>query len=116
MAHPIPTLGLRYETDGRAFAYSADTGPSPALVDLAKDADLLFAEATWLDDGIERPPDLHMCAREAGEHAARAAVGRLVLTHIHPEVDRAAARAEASGPFDGPVADAVRSARWVVGE
>ena len=116
MAHPIPTLGLRYETDGRAFAYSADTGPSPALVDLAKDADLLFAEATWLDDGIERPPDLHMCAREAGEHAARAAVGRLVLTHIHPEVDRAAARAEGSGPFDGPVADAVRSARWVVGE
>lgn len=115
MAHPVPTLGLRFETDGGALAYSADTGPTPVLVDLAKDADILIAEATWLEDGTERPPDLHMSAREAGEHAARAGVGRLVLTHIHPDVDRSASREEAAAAFDGPIADAERSQRWDVG-
>lgn len=115
MSHPIPTLGFRYETDGRVLAYSADTGPTPILVDLAKGADLLIAEATWLDDGIERPPGLHMSAREAGEHAAQAGAGRLVLTHIHPDVDRAASREEAAAAFDGPIADAARSQRWEIG-
>ena len=116
MAHPVPTLGLRYEADGVVFAYSADTGLADGLVDLARGADLLVAEATWLDDGSDRPPDLHMTAREAGRQAARAEVGRLVLTHIHPENDRDVAREEAASSFDGPVTDAVRAARWEVGE
>lgn len=115
MAHPIPTMGLRFEVDSGAFAYSADTGATPALVDLGQGADLLVAEATWLDDGTDRPPGLHMSAREAGEHAARAEAARLVLTHIHPDVDRAASREEAARAFDGPITDAVPSQRWEVG-
>lgn len=116
MAHPVPTLGVRYEADGAAFAYSADTGPTDALVDLARGAELLVAEATWLEDGTDRPPGLHMSATEAGRHAAQAEVGRLILTHIHPEIDRQVSREEAASEFDGPVADAVRAARWEVGE
>ena len=30
------------------------------------------------------PPDLHLTARQAAEHAARAGAGHLVLTHLIP--------------------------------
>lgn len=103
MRHPVPTLGMRFSSNGTAFAYSADTGPSDELVRLARDADLLLSEATFL--GPENPaPDYHLTASEAGEHAARARVGRAVLTHIRPLNDRDAVREEASRPFDGDLA------------
>ena len=35
MNHPVETFGFRVGADGRALAYSADTGESPALVELA---------------------------------------------------------------------------------
>ena len=49
MNHPVETYGFRFEHGGRALAYSADTGPCDALVDLARDADLLLCEAAFLD-------------------------------------------------------------------
>ena len=48
MNHPVETYGFRFEHGGRALAYSADTGPCDALVDLARDADLLLCEAAFL--------------------------------------------------------------------
>ena len=103
MAHPVSTLGLRVEADGSALAYTADTGPTEAIIDLARDADLLVSEASWHDDGAEYPPDLHLNAREAGEFADRAGVRRLLLTHIKPTLDRDRSRTEAASAFDGEV-------------
>lgn len=107
MAHPIPTLGLRFEVGGASVAYSADTGPTEMLVDLARGADLLIAEASWQEDGTEYPPGVHMTAREAGEHARKAEVGSLILTHIQPIFSRERSREEAAGEFDGDVTDVV---------
>jgi ribonuclease BN (tRNA processing enzyme) len=45
--------------------------------------------------------DLHMTAAETGEHAARASVGTLWLTHIWPAIDRTDALAEASATNAG---------------
>jgi ribonuclease BN (tRNA processing enzyme) len=101
MAHPVPTLGVRIEADGAALAYSADSGPNERLVELANGADVLLCEATWLRRPEGVPMDLHMTAAETGEHAARARVGSLVLTHIWPAIDRADALAEASGTNAG---------------
>lgn len=115
MAHPVPTLGCRYEADGAAIAYSADTGPTDELVDLARAADLLIAEATWLDDGRDYPPDLHMTAKEAGEQATKAEVSRLMLAHIQPIYDTDLSREEASAAFDGPVEVARPDLRWEAG-
>jgi ribonuclease BN (tRNA processing enzyme) len=85
MTHPVPTLGMRFEANGTSFAYSADTGPCEELLAVARGADLLLCEATWLErDG--RDP-IHLTAAEAGEHAARAGVGALLLTHIWPASD-----------------------------
>lgn len=103
MAHPVSTLGLRVEADGAALAYTADTGPTKAITDLARNADLLVSEASWHDDGAEYPPDLHLNAREAGEFADRAGARRLLLTHIKPTLDRDRSRTEAVSAFSGEV-------------
>ena len=44
-----------------------------------------------------------MTAGEAGRIAARAGVGRLLLTHLDPSRDAAATLAQARAEFGGPV-------------
>jgi ribonuclease BN (tRNA processing enzyme) len=102
MNHPVETFGLRLEHDGRVIAYSADTGPSERLVALASGADLLLCEATFAE-GPDLPPDLHLTAGQAAEHAARADVPALVLTHLMPWNDPQRALEDASAHFRGPI-------------
>jgi ribonuclease BN (tRNA processing enzyme) len=105
MAHTVPNWAIRIEHGGATLAYSGDTGPSGALVELARDADLALFESSFeqgRDDAA--PPDLHLTGREAGEHATRAGVRRLVLTHLppwnDPDVSLAAARTSYAGPLE----------------
>jgi len=114
MAHPVPTLGMRLEAGGTSFAYSADTGESEELVTLARGANLGLIEATWLDDGAEYPPDIHLTAREAGEHATRAEVERLVLCHINPMRDADRSREDAASTYGGPVEVAGVGKEWEI--
>jgi ribonuclease BN (tRNA processing enzyme) len=100
--HPVETFGFRIEHGGRALAYSADTGESAALTGLARGADLLLCEASFAA-GPANPPDLHLTGRQAGEHAARAGAGELVLTHLVPWNDQVRMLAEAAGAFGGPL-------------
>ena len=102
MNHPVETYGFRVEHGGRVVAYSADTGPSEALVDLARRADLLLCEASFLE-GPDLPGNLHLTGRQAGEHAERAGVRHLVLTHLVPWNAKERSFAEASGTFTGPI-------------
>jgi|SRR5215472_2976807 len=102
MNHPVETFGIRLEHGGRAIAYSADTGPTDQLVSLASGADVLVCEASFTD-GPDVPADMHLTGRQAGEHAARAGVGSLVLTHLVPWNDRRVSLAEAAASFAGPL-------------
>jgi ribonuclease BN (tRNA processing enzyme) len=103
MPHPVEAYAFRIEHQGRVLAYSGDTGQSRELVKLARGADLFLCEASFLDQP-DLPSDLHLTAREAGEHAARARVGRLVLTHLVPwnDTGRSLVEAKASG-FEGAI-------------
>jgi ribonuclease BN (tRNA processing enzyme) len=107
VAHPVEAYAVRVEHGGASLVYSGDTGPCPALVELADGADVLLCEASWphVMPGrwTEPPGGLHMSGRQAGEHAAAAGVGRLLLTHIPAWCDPAALLAEAQEAFDGPV-------------
>lgn len=99
--HPVPTHAVRVSVDGRSLSYSGDTGVSDGLVAAAEDADLLLCEASF-DPGPANPPNLHLTGQQAGEHAAKARVGRLLVTHIPPWTDAARAEADAAVAFGGP--------------
>jgi ribonuclease BN (tRNA processing enzyme) len=100
--HPIECYAIRVSAGGRSVTYSADTGPSPDVAKAAAGSDLFLCEATWLDES-PRVPNLHLTAREAGEHAARAGVGRLALIHTTAYLDQDAYVTQAAGVYDGPV-------------
>ena len=106
MNHPVETFGFRLEHAGRVIAYSADTGPTDGLIRLAAGADVLLCEASFTE-GPGLPADQHLTARQAGEHAARAEAGRLVLTHLMPWNDRERAQAEAAASYQGALSLAV---------
>ena len=63
---------------------------------------MLLCEAGF-PDLPDLPPNLHLCGRQAGQHAAAAGAGRLVLTHLNPDEDPAQNLAGAQGAFPGPV-------------
>jgi ribonuclease BN (tRNA processing enzyme) len=99
--HPVPAYGLRITVGDRTLAYTGDTGPTPALLDLAADADLLLSEASFRADD-DNPPGIHLTGAEAGETATKAGARRLVLTHVPPWHDAQVMLAEAVAVFDGP--------------
>jgi ribonuclease BN (tRNA processing enzyme) len=100
--HPVETYGMRVSAGGRTLAYSADSGACPALIDLARDADLFLCEASYLD-GEDNPPNVHMTGREAAEHATRAEAGKLLLTHLVPWYDHTRSLSEATDHYQGEV-------------
>jgi ribonuclease BN (tRNA processing enzyme) len=103
LPHFVPNLGLRISAGGRAMMYTGDSGPSPDVVALAADVDLMLAEATEPD---ELPADLIgqlSTAVDAGAQAAEARAGRLVLTHLWPGTDPERAVAAAASRHDGAI-------------
>ncbi|GAA4194038.1 MBL fold metallo-hydrolase [Streptosporangium oxazolinicum] len=113
--HPVETYGFRVSHGGRSVAYSGDTGESAELVELASGADVLLCEASHLDKpGL--PTGLHLNGRQAAEHAAKADVDTLVLTHLVPWNDRDRVMEDASrGGFGGRMELARSGARYDLG-
>ena len=74
------------------LVYTGDAGPDAALVELARDADVLLAEASYVDTVPADNLRTLSSARDAGRQAAAAGVGTLVLTHLLPGTDRRRAR------------------------
>lgn len=99
--HFIPTIALRIENKltGKVLAYSCDTEPIPAIVEMARDADILIHEATGLSVG-------HSSPSQAGEIATQANAGALYLIHYPPPLyaDISAWVSEAQATYDGFVA------------
>lgn len=101
--HPVETYAVRVSHGGRSVTYSADTGPSRAVAGLARGTDLFVCESTW-QTGPAYPPNLHLTARQAAEHALTAEAGSLLLTHTTAYLDRERYLAEAADVWSGPLA------------
>ena len=102
VVHPVTAYALTVTAGGRTLVYSGDTGPCDALDEAATGADVLLAEASF-ESGTDNPPELHLTGADCGRTAARAGVGRLVLTHVPPWHDPAVAEAEARAEWSGPI-------------
>jgi ribonuclease BN (tRNA processing enzyme) len=98
---------------GTRFTFSADCSPNDALVDFARDTDLLMIEAT-----LPRPERTgqrgHLTPAEAGEHGRRAQAKRLVVTHFSDELDPEWIRAQAAQAFGREVELASEGALYTV--
>ncbi len=97
----LPALGFRLQSDGAVLAYTGDTGPTHHVEDIARDADVLLAEATWQDRDDLLP--FHMSSRQAAIHARESGSSSLVLTHIWPTLDREISQAQAAEEYEGSI-------------
>jgi ribonuclease BN (tRNA processing enzyme) len=106
LPHYVPNAGVRLSAPGLTIAYTGDTGPSPALAELGRSARLFIADATSRDEQPGSPAAaeaLNLTAAQAGQAAADAGAGALLLTHFWPGSDRQASRADAAAAFSGQI-------------
>ena len=126
LAQRFESLSLRFDMADRSIAYTGDTGPSSAVEELARGADLLVAEMMDVQDTIamvrRNSPNLdaanaaameqhlsthHLVPADVGILASRAEVGAVVVTHFvgvetgHPK--HFEYLREIAEHFDGPV-------------
>jgi len=125
--HPpvTPALGYRFDFKDRSIAFSGDTGPSDALVALAKGVDVLVHEAMYVPaieqyvkdeiahgrpvkeaDFIAHMKADHTPVEDVGRIAQKAGVKTLVLSHLTPAIDSITAdtwRAPAAKYFKGEI-------------
>jgi ribonuclease BN (tRNA processing enzyme) len=107
LPHWMPNAGLRLAAHGASLAYTGDTGPSPDLPALARDVDMLIAEASYPERVPRDWAPYLSSASQAGQLAATAGVGRLVLAHLMPGTDPDAAVRAAAASYDGDITVAV---------
>lgn len=103
------------ESAGGALVYSGDTAPCAGLTSLAEGCDVLLCEA----EGAQAPTEgdqVHHTPEDAGETAAAARAGRLIITHIGRFLTPQQAVARASAHCDGPTDYAVPGAAFEIGE
>ncbi|HEX5051655.1 MAG TPA: MBL fold metallo-hydrolase [Planctomycetota bacterium] len=96
--HTAQSLGYRIETAAGRVAFSGDADTCDELVTLARDADVFVCDAATPDG---QKLEGHLTPGLAAEHARRAGVRQLVLTHFYPECEGHDLRAMARASFDG---------------
>ena len=79
--YELLAFGFRASANGTVLGYSGDSGPSDALTDLARDADLFVCEATLLRPNPEGGKRGHLSAEEANRAFEASGARRLLLTH-----------------------------------
>jgi ribonuclease BN (tRNA processing enzyme) len=101
MNHNPESLAYRIrDASGKSIVYSGDTDQCESLKHLAKGADLLICESA-LPDALKAPG--HLTPSLAGDVAAGARVGKLVLTHFYPECDYEDIGGECRRTYNGPL-------------
>lgn len=107
--HTIPSIGMRIsvtaDPSGPVFAYTSDTMITPGLADIARDAALFVAEATYLRGQEDAARFVcHMTAHQAAEVAAAGRAHALALVHLAlSNDDERQAQREARQAFHGDV-------------
>lgn len=100
--HPVPCFALRIEekVTGATVVYTADSGYLEAFFTFAEAADLLIADAYFLN-GREKNP-VHFTAKEVGEIARKAHVKEVLLSHLQQDIDQQALLTQVSQELRDP--------------
>lgn len=99
LRHAVLNYGYRFESEGRAVAFTGDTEPCDALVELARGCDLLLCQCFRME-----PSPFHMDPRSVVDLCAKASPKRAVLIHLSPELDEAKALEIIRSMWGGEVA------------
>lgn len=117
--HPVPAFGIRVTGPSEAdparrvtLAYSGDTDACAGLDALATGADLLLAEAAFVEGRDDHVRGVHLTGRRAAQAAAHGGARALVLTHVPAWNDPQVALTEAREVYDGPLELAVPGATY----
>lgn len=83
-AQYFSAMAFRVDKDGRSIVVGGDTTPDERMVELARGADVLIHEGSYLKEGLLAAgmEDAHCAAEDAADIAERAGVKHLVITHI----------------------------------
>jgi len=81
MVHREESIAVRVEEGGKSVVFSGDTDESPALAQLAADADLLVVECSFPDRKMQGHLDLQTLLPLVAEAKPK----QVVLTHLDPE-------------------------------
>ncbi|MCU0596523.1 MAG: MBL fold metallo-hydrolase [Desulfobacterota bacterium] len=81
LVHPPLSMGYRFLLEGKTIAYCPDTGYCANAVTLAKDADLLISECSFLP-GEQSADWPHLNPQIAARIAKEAGARRLALVHF----------------------------------
>jgi ribonuclease BN (tRNA processing enzyme) len=84
LEHIVPTVGYRIEAEGKTVAYASDSGVCENILSLAKKANLLIAECSYLPN--QSPDNNHLNPQQAATLAARAHAAVLALIHFKADV------------------------------
>jgi len=101
--HPYITYAVKATVAGKILVYTGDTAWSDELVAFCDNADLLLAEASFLEKNKGANIAGHLSASDAGRLATLAGVKKLVLTHFWPHEDLSALYEEAKTMYQGEV-------------
>jgi ribonuclease BN (tRNA processing enzyme) len=98
--HTPESVAYSVTHGGRRIVYTGDTAPDASLGAWAAGCDVLLCECSLPS---ELAVATHLTPEQAGDVAAAAAPGRLVLTHFYPPVERVDVRALVAARWPGPV-------------
>ena len=85
---------------GVKFVLIGDAGRTDNLVEACKGADGLVIESTYLEEEADMAKEFsHLTARQGAELAAKAGVGKLILTHLSRRYREKDVQAEAQAVF-----------------
>ncbi|MGH3468728.1 MAG: MBL fold metallo-hydrolase, partial [Thermocrispum sp.] len=94
-------FGYRFDGGVNSVVISGDTAPCDNLIRHAQGADLLIHEVLYPGFGI---PEYHTLSTDVGKVATRAAVKRLVLTHLIPgDLEDRVWLEDVQRDFEGPI-------------
>lgn len=100
----LPEQVLGPERPGVRLVHVGDAGRTEDLVEVARDADLLVIEATYLEEEAQMASQFaHLTAQRAAELAVKAGVKHLILTHLSRRYRERDVIAEARAVFPGAI-------------